>query len=37
MENLLKYEMYEVLAKYNEPLYGKALKIKKELEIPNNN
>jgi hypothetical protein len=37
MENLLKYEMYEILAQYNEPLYGKALKIKKELEIPNNN
>ncbi|MFT6125730.1 MAG: hypothetical protein ACJAVA_000171 [Flavobacteriaceae bacterium] len=34
---LLEYEMYEVLQQLNEPLYGKALELKKELEIPNNN
>lgn len=34
---LLEYEMYEVVQQLNEPLYGKALKLKEELEIPNSN
>ena len=31
-KKLLEYEMFEVLMDYDKPLYGVALKLKKELE-----